>query len=101
MGFCFPPAVNAKKNFQRSLSNACQTTSPVLDVPNSYLAVYFRDETNMKMFVIRVSYLNKPRFQDLLLQAEEEYGFDHPIGGLAIPYNEDSFIDLIARLNTL
>ncbi|GMN63346.1 hypothetical protein TIFTF001_032429 [Ficus carica] len=76
MGFCFPQAVNAKKILQRSLSNASQTASPVPDVPKRYLAVYVGDGTDMKRFVIPVSYLNKPTFQELLSQAEEEYGFD-------------------------
>ncbi|GMN52458.1 hypothetical protein TIFTF001_021612 [Ficus carica] len=35
---------------------------------------------------------------DLLSQAEEEFGFNHPMGGLTIPWREDVFIDLV-RLN--
>ena len=54
----------------------------------------------MKRFVIPVSYLNQPLFQELLCQAEEEFGFDHPMGALTIPCREDAFIDLISRLNT-
>jgi|UniRef100_B9HRC8 SAUR family protein len=30
------------------------------------------------------SYLNQPTFQDLLVQAEEEFGYVHPMGGLTI-----------------
>ncbi|GFQ04896.1 auxin-induced protein 15a [Phtheirospermum japonicum] len=51
-----------------------------------------------KRFVIPVSYLNYPSFQDLLCQAEEEYGFDHPMGGLTIPCSEKLFIDLTSQL---
>ncbi|PON39098.1 Small auxin-up RNA [Parasponia andersonii] len=29
----------------------------------------------------------------------DEYGFDHPMGGLTIPCKEDAFIDLISDLN--
>ncbi|GMN19083.1 hypothetical protein TIFTF001_045130 [Ficus carica] len=74
---------------------------PVPDVQKGYLAVYVGKETDMKRFVIPVSYLNQSIFQELLRQAEEEYGFDHPMGGLSIPCSKDSFINLIARLNSL
>uniref|UniRef100_A0A3Q7IHS4 Auxin-responsive protein n=1 Tax=Solanum lycopersicum TaxID=4081 RepID=A0A3Q7IHS4_SOLLC len=30
--------------------------------------------------------------------AEEEFGFDHPLGGLTIPYKEDVFVDLASHL---
>ncbi|KAI3889940.1 hypothetical protein MKX03_020242 [Papaver bracteatum] len=42
-----------------------------------------------------------PSFEDLLSLDEEEFGFDHPMGGLTIPCNEDTFIDLISHLNDL
>ncbi|RVW93303.1 hypothetical protein CK203_022287 [Vitis vinifera] len=31
--------------------------------------------------------------------AEEEFGFDHPLGGLTIPCREEAFIDLTYSLN--
>ncbi|PHU22047.1 Auxin-induced protein 15A [Capsicum chinense] len=40
----------------------------------------------------------QPLFQDLLSQAEEEFGFEHPMGGLTIPCREDVFVDLTFRL---
>ncbi|KAF4380998.1 hypothetical protein F8388_011920 [Cannabis sativa] len=40
------------------------------------------------------SYLNQPSIQELLSQAEEEFGFDHSMGALTIPCKEDAFIDL-------
>nr|AMQ09544.1 small auxin up regulated protein [Boehmeria nivea] len=92
MGFRFPSAIRAKQLIQRPSSNA-------KDVPKGFLAVYVADENNTKRFVIPVSYLNQPSFQDLLSQAEEEFGFEHPMGGLTIPCREDAFIDLISRLN--
>lgn len=33
----------------------------------------------MKRFVIPVSELNHPSFQDFLSRTEEEFGYDHPI----------------------
>ncbi|KAK9942805.1 hypothetical protein M0R45_008453 [Rubus argutus] len=37
-------------------------------------------------------------FQDLLSQAEEEFGYDHPMGGITIPCSEHTFLDLTSRL---
>jgi len=38
-------------------------------------------------------------FKDLLDWAEEEFGFNHPMGGLTIPCTEDYFISLTSSLN--
>ncbi|CAN1744944.1 Auxin-induced protein X10A [Linum perenne] len=67
-------------------------------VPKGHVAVYVGEEmeTMMKRFVVPISYLSHPSFQDLLRKAEEEFGFDHPMGGLTIPCREDAFVDLIA-----
>ncbi|KAI3990116.1 hypothetical protein MKX01_018777 [Papaver californicum] len=54
-----------------------------------------------KKFVVPMWYLNQPSFQDLLSQAEEEFGFDHPIGGFTIPCNQDIFTVLVSQLNEL
>ncbi|PON39755.1 Small auxin-up RNA [Parasponia andersonii] len=91
MGFHFHSIVRAKQLIQRPLSNS-------KDVPKGYLAVYVGDESKMKRFVIPVTFLNRPPFQKLLSQAEEKFGFDHPMGALTIPCKEDTFIDLISRL---
>ncbi|XWS40136.1 hypothetical protein CRYUN_Cryun18bG0114200 [Craigia yunnanensis] len=40
-----------------------------------------------------------PTFQELLNQAEEEFGFDHPTGGLTIPCAEEAFIELACSWN--
>ena len=68
------------------------------DVPKGYLAVYV-GENQKKRFVIPISFLNQPEIQDLLSQAEEEFGFDHSMGGLTIPCREDVFLDITSRLN--
>ncbi|OMP05260.1 Auxin responsive SAUR protein [Corchorus olitorius] len=80
MGFRLPRIVNAKRI-----------------LPKGYFAVYVGEK--QKRFVIPVSYLNNPLFQDLLSLAEEEFGYDHPNGGLRIPCAEDLFVDLTSRLN--
>ena len=99
MGFRLPGVVSAKQLLRRSSSNGSQVASTVADIPKGYLAVYVGVESKMKRFVIPVSYLNQPPFQQLLSQAEEEFGFDHPMGGLTIPSIEEAFIDLVSHLN--
>ncbi|KAG2705873.1 hypothetical protein I3843_05G068000 [Carya illinoinensis] len=68
------------------------------DVPKGHIAVYV-GEIQTKRFVIPISYLNHPSFQDLLKQAEKEFGFNHPMGGLTFPCKEDAFIDLTSQLH--
>ncbi|KAG5239059.1 SAUR auxin-responsive protein [Salix suchowensis] len=69
-----------------------------LDVPKGFLAVYV-GETEKKRFVVPVSYLKQPSFQDLLRKAEEEFGFDHPMGGLTIPCAEEIFLYVTSSLS--
>jgi SAUR family protein len=80
----------AKQIFRRS--------SKSFDVPKGFVAVYV-GETEKKRFVVPVSYLNQPIFQDLPSKAEEEFGFDHPMGGLTIPCREDTFIHVTSSLS--
>ncbi|WOG84732.1 hypothetical protein DCAR_0103916 [Daucus carota subsp. sativus] len=75
-------------------------SSNLSNVPKGHLPVYV-GETIKKRFVVPLSYLNHPSFQALLLRAQEESGFDHPMGGLTIPCREDAFIDLTLQLSTL
>ena len=35
----------------------------------------------------------------LQLMVEEEFGYDHPMGGLTIPWSEDVFLGITSRLN--
>ncbi|WMV53102.1 hypothetical protein MTR67_046487 [Solanum verrucosum] len=66
-------------------------------VPKGHCAVYV-GESQKKRFVVPISYLSQPLFQDLLTQAEEQFGFNHQMGGLTIPCQEDVFVDLTSRL---
>ncbi|GAY60976.1 hypothetical protein CUMW_206250 [Citrus unshiu] len=68
------------------------------EVPKGHIAVYV-GEMERKRFVVPISYLNHPLFADLLKKAEEEFGFNHPMGGLTVPCKEDDFIDLTYRLH--
>ena len=97
MGFRLPSFIHAMQTLKRSSTTASQAASKAIDVPKGYFAVYI-GESQKKRFVIPISYLSKPLFQHLLSQAEEEYGYNHPMGGLTIPCREDIFLDLTSRL---
>ena len=68
------------------------------DVPKGHLAVYVGRQIQKKRFVVPITYLDQPLFQVLLRHSEEEFGFDHPMGGLTISCEEDEFVKLIALL---
>ncbi|KAL9238273.1 hypothetical protein vseg_012719 [Gypsophila vaccaria] len=68
-------------------------------VPKGHIAVYV-GETEMKRYVVPLTYLSHPSFQDLLRHAEEEFGYNHPMGGLTIPCKEEAFIDITSQLNS-
>ncbi|KAK7312265.1 hypothetical protein VNO77_36016 [Canavalia gladiata] len=93
----FVGIAQAKQKLQRSLSQRIKMASGFADVPKGHLAVYVGE--NYKRFVIPISYLSHPLFRDLLDWAEEEFGFNHPMGGLTIPCTEDYFISLTSSLN--
>ncbi|RWR79199.1 Auxin responsive SAUR protein [Cinnamomum micranthum f. kanehirae] len=78
-------------------SRARSSFIPAPDVPKGHLAIYV-GESQMR-FVIPISYLKHPSFQELLSRAEEEFGFDHQMGGLTIPCHEDTFMTLTSQLN--
>lgn len=97
MGFRLPSIVHTKPSLQRSTSTGNRATPKSLDVPKGCFTVYVGEEQK-KRFVIPLSYLNQPLFQNLLSQAEEEFGYDYPMGGITIPCNEDTFVDIIHSL---
>ncbi|KAI4332776.1 hypothetical protein L6164_017657 [Bauhinia variegata] len=87
MGFRLP-------SIRRASLGAILASTKAVDVPKGYLAVYVGE--SMKRFVIPISHLSQPSFQELLSGAEEEFGFHHPMGRLTIPCSEDVFV---SRLN--
>ncbi|KAF6144104.1 hypothetical protein GIB67_007565 [Kingdonia uniflora] len=94
MGIQLQVVSHAKQILQRSLF----APGVAANIPNGHFAVYI-GESRKKRFVIPISYLNHPSFPDLLSQAEEEFGFYHPMGALTIPCNEVTFINLTCNLN--
>ncbi|XP_047311200.1 auxin-responsive protein SAUR21-like [Impatiens glandulifera] len=93
MGFRLPAIVLAKHAIRRALS-----TPVSMDVPKGHLAVYV-GETEKKRHIVPISYLKCPSFQSLLSKAEEEFGFDHPMGGLTIICTEEDFFYITNNLN--
>ncbi|KAJ0826587.1 putative small auxin-up RNA [Helianthus annuus] len=69
------------------------------DVPKGHLAVYV-GEKEKRRFVIPISYLQQPLFQKLLRESEEEFGFDHSMGGLTLSCQEDAFFQLTSVLHS-
>lgn len=62
-----------------------------------YLAVYVGEK--MKRLVISISYLDQLLLKELLSQAEEEFGYHHPVDGLTIPCREDAFLSLTSLIS--
>ncbi|XP_038694894.1 auxin-induced protein 15A-like [Tripterygium wilfordii] len=91
MGFRLPSVI-AKQILRWSYTS--------IDVPKGFLAIYVGSETQKKRFVVPVSYLKQPSFLDFLSKAEEEFGYNHSMGGLTIPCTEGTFIDVISSLGT-
>ncbi|KAK9942809.1 hypothetical protein M0R45_008457 [Rubus argutus] len=63
-------------------------------VPKGFVAVYIGNCSEKKRYMVPISFLSRPSFQELLSKAEEEFGFNHPMDGLTIPCGEEIFIDL-------
>ncbi|KAG5574300.1 hypothetical protein H5410_054434 [Solanum commersonii] len=90
MGIKVTPFIQANRILRRSSTG----------VPKGHCAVYV-GESQKKRFIVPISYLSQPLFRDFLARAEEEFGFDHPMGGLTIPCKEDVFMDFTSRLRKL
>ncbi|GMH03251.1 hypothetical protein Nepgr_005090 [Nepenthes gracilis] len=62
------------------------------DVPAGHVAICVG--ISFRRFIVRATYLNHPVFKQLLVQAEEEYGFTNQ-GPLAIPCDESLFEEIL------
>ncbi|KAG2335207.1 hypothetical protein Bca52824_006387 [Brassica carinata] len=81
----------------KKILGAATSKRATSEAPKGFLAVYV-GESQKKRYLVPVSYLNQPSFQALLSKSEEDFGFDHPMGGLTIPCPEDTFIHVTSRL---
>ncbi|XWS40129.1 hypothetical protein CRYUN_Cryun18bG0113500 [Craigia yunnanensis] len=62
------------------------------DVPSGHVAICVG--TSLRRFIVRATYLNHPIFKKLLVQTEEEYGFNN-VGPLTIPCDESFFEEIL------
>ncbi|KAF3681933.1 Auxin-induced protein 10A5 [Capsicum annuum] len=70
---------HAKEKLRRTISpRNGSISSTTNDVPKGHFAVYVGE--TYRRFVVPISYLNHALFQDLLHWAEEEFGYNHPMG---------------------
>ncbi|XP_057545734.1 auxin-responsive protein SAUR21-like [Amaranthus tricolor] len=67
-------------------------------VPKGHVPIYVGELDDKKRYVVPLSYLSHPVFQRLLQRAEEEFGFNHPMGALTIPCSEQTFFNLTSEL---
>ncbi|PON99962.1 Small auxin-up RNA [Trema orientale] len=58
-------------------------------------------ESQKKRYIVPILLLNEHMFQELFSQPEEEFGFDHLMGGLTIPCKDNIFINVTSRLSGL
>ncbi|KAK9078182.1 hypothetical protein SSX86_002239 [Deinandra increscens subsp. villosa] len=99
MAIFLPRMIQAKQILRRSFSNG-RSTSTSMNIPKGYFAVYIGEEEKRR-FVVPVSLLSQQAFQELLHMAEEEFGYNHPMGNLTIPCSEDVFVNLAYRFGAL
>ncbi|KAM0012736.1 putative small auxin-up RNA [Helianthus debilis subsp. tardiflorus] len=98
MAIRMPSIIQARQILKRSLSNGSSTPAS-MDIPKGYFAIYV-GEQEKKRFVVPVSILSEPSFQQLLHQSEQEFGYNHPMGGITISCSEDVFTDLASRFGS-
>ncbi|XP_008237029.1 PREDICTED: auxin-responsive protein SAUR21-like [Prunus mume] len=99
MAIQLPGIMHAKQILQRGslFTNRADSTSSV-GVSKGFSPVYV-GESKRKRYMVPISFLSQPSFQELLSKAEEEFGFDHPMDGLTIQCREEIFINLTSQLN--
>src|SRR3954469_14897357 len=98
MAFRLPLIMQVKRHIlRRTLSKGKKVLSGNSNIPKGYLAIYVGEEKK-KRFVVPISYLHQPAFQQFLCKAEEEFGFNHPMGGLTIPCREEIFVNVTSQM---
>ncbi|XP_048234293.1 auxin-induced protein 15A-like [Ricinus communis] len=95
MGIRLPRIVSAKKFMRRNLFS-----EETADVPKGHFVVYV-GEIQKKRFTVPISYLKHPSFQNLLSLAEEEFGFNHSMGGLCKNSSFERFETTISSLENM
>ncbi|KAI3665383.1 hypothetical protein L6452_44007 [Arctium lappa] len=65
------------------------------DVPKGHFVVYVGERRSR--YIVPISCLDHPAFQDLLQRSEEEFGFNHDMG-IIIPCQEVDFLSLFSMI---
>ncbi|KAL0449753.1 UNVERIFIED_CONTAM: Auxin-responsive protein SAUR50 [Sesamum latifolium] len=79
----------------KQILKKCSTFGKKHDVPKGHFAVYVGD--NKSRYVVPITFLANPEFQNLLQRAEEEFGFQHDMG-ITLPCDEQDFCSLISMM---
>ncbi|PIN14269.1 hypothetical protein CDL12_13091 [Handroanthus impetiginosus] len=79
--------------WRRKAAAAASSHRSPPDVPAGHVAICVG--SSCRRFVVRTTHLNHPVFRWLLSQVEEEYGFSHSPGPLAIPCKESLFEEIL------
>jgi SAUR family protein len=102
-----PSLVRLRRTLRRWRSRAAEaassSSSSSVAVPAGHVAVSVQGTTpssGPRRFVVRVAHLSHPAFLELLRQAEEEYGFPAAPGPIALPCDEDHFLDVLQRVSS-
>ncbi|PRQ18860.1 putative small auxin-up RNA [Rosa chinensis] len=85
MGFRMPRVANIK----------------TADIPKGHFVVYVGvlDRARRNDLWFQYHICTNLLVQNLLSQAEEEFGYHHPMGGITIPCSQDTFLDVTSRLS--
>ena len=100
---CLRRAVRRWRSRAAAASRAGKRAGAAAAVPAGHVAVRVEgggDGCGSRRFVVRLAHLSHPAFRDLLRQAEEEYGFPAAPGPIALPCDEDHFLDVLHRVSS-
>ncbi|GAA0173201.1 hypothetical protein Leryth_002508 [Lithospermum erythrorhizon] len=67
------------------------------DVPKGHFVVYVGESRSR--YIVAISLLTHPEFQNLLQRAEEEFGFNYNDMGLTLPCDEQVFCSLLSMIS--
>ncbi|PUZ49341.1 hypothetical protein GQ55_7G318300 [Panicum hallii var. hallii] len=100
---CLRRAVRRWRSRAATASSRSGKGAGAAAVPAGHVAVRVEgsgDGCGARRFVVRLAHLSHPAFRDLLRQAEEEYGFPAAPGPIALPCDEDHFLDVLRRVSS-
>ncbi|XVF45401.1 hypothetical protein PTKIN_Ptkin02bG0202700 [Pterospermum kingtungense] len=83
--------ITASSNHNNNNNSGSNGHAPS-DVPAGHVAVCVG--ASLRRYIVRATHLNHPIFKKLLVQTEEEYGFNN-VGPLTIPCDESFFEEIL------